>query len=59
VIQDLIRSVANIPDHIKRTIYIQETSKKMDVPLSILNSEVNKILINERIKKKTRVIETE
>ncbi len=52
VIQDLIRSVANIPDHIKRTIYIQETSKKMDVPLSILNSEVNKILINERIKKK-------
>src|SRR5882762_4338739 len=45
VIQDLIRSVANIPDHIKRTIYIQETSKKMDVPLSILNSEVNKILI--------------
>src|SRR5260221_11992858 len=52
VIQDLIRSVANIPDHIKRTIYIQETSKKMDVPLSILNSEVNKILINERTRKK-------
>jgi DNA primase len=45
LIRDIITSITAIPDPLKRTVYLQECSKKLEVPLSILSIEVKKILL--------------
>lgn len=45
LIRDIVTSITAIPDPLKRTVYLQECSKKLDVPLSILSIEVKKILL--------------
>lgn len=48
LIRDIVTSITAIPDPLKRTVYLQECSKKLDVPLSILSIEVKKILLAAR-----------
>ncbi|MEO7992523.1 MAG: hypothetical protein ABI663_23430, partial [Chryseolinea sp.] len=52
LIEEIMNTVSLIPDHIKRTVYLQECSKKLDMPLSTLVIEVNKRLIKFREEKK-------
>jgi DNA primase len=49
-IRDIITSISLIPDAIKRSVYIQETSQLLRMPEDVLVSELNKIVITERSK---------
>jgi DNA primase len=49
-IREIIASIAIIPDPIKRSLYMREAGKMLDVPENILIAELNKILIQERRK---------
>lgn len=55
-IRNIVESISKIPDPIQRTVYIQESSKLLDIDESILIAEQNKILIRkhrERPKEKS------
>jgi DNA primase len=49
-IKEIVSSIALIPDPVKRSVYIQETSSLLKMPEQVLLSELNKILIQERRK---------
>lgn len=49
-IKEIVSSIAVIPDPIKRSVYIQETSHLLKISEPVLLSELNKILIQERRK---------
>ena len=44
-IKEIINSISKIPDTLKRSIYIKESSLKLEIDESILISELNKILL--------------
>ena len=46
LIRDILTSITAIPDPLKRTVYLQECSKKLEVPVSVLSIEVKKILLS-------------
>ncbi len=48
LIRDIVTSITAIPDPLKRTVYLQECSKKLEIPLSVLSIEVKKILLAAR-----------
>lgn len=50
-IREIVATIGVIPDPIKRSVYIQETSRLLNIQESVLLSELNKILITERDKK--------
>lgn len=50
-IREIVASIAVIPDPIKRSVYIQETSNLLKIAEPVLFTELNKILISERNKK--------
>jgi DNA primase len=50
-IREIITSISLIPDPIKRSVYIQETGHLLKISESVLLSELNKIVIQERKKK--------
>lgn len=50
-IKEIIGSISVIPDPIKRSVYIQETSRLLSIAETVLLSELNKLLIQERDKK--------
>ena len=50
-IRDIVTSISLIPDPIKRSVYIQETSQLLRMTESVLVTELNKIVIGERRKK--------
>lgn len=50
-IREIVSSISVIPDAIKRSVYIQETSHLLKISESVLFTELNKILIQERDKK--------
>ena len=52
VIRDIVSSITKISDPVKRNVYIQECSKLLDIPEYVLISEQNKILIENRKKKR-------
>ncbi|MGK7394216.1 MAG: DNA primase [Candidatus Cyclobacteriaceae bacterium M3_2C_046] len=52
VIKEIIESIARIPDPVKRSVYIQESSKMLDMDESVLLSEQNKILIRQNQEKR-------
>ena len=54
-IKDIIGSISKIPDALKRTIYIKETSKILEIDESLLVSEQNKNILQGR--KKTGPVE--
>lgn len=49
-IKEIVTSIAIIPDPVKRSVYIQETSNLLKIGEAVLLTELNKILINERKK---------
>jgi DNA primase len=49
-IREIVTSIAVIPDAIKRSVYIQETSHLLKISEAVLFTELNKILIRERDK---------
>jgi DNA primase len=50
-IKEIVGSVAVIPDPVKRSVYIKETSNLLGISESVLLTELNKLLIQERKKK--------
>ncbi|HEY3403384.1 MAG TPA: DNA primase [Ohtaekwangia sp.] len=49
-IRDIVTSISLIPDPIKRSVYIQETGLLLKIQETVLLTELNKILINDRQK---------
>lgn len=49
-IREIVTSISVIPDPIKRSVYIQETSNLLRIQESVLLMELNKMLIAERRK---------
>ncbi len=49
-IKEVVTSISLIPDPVKRSVYIQETSNQLKISESVLLSELNKILIGDRRK---------
>jgi len=50
-IREIVQSISVIPDAIKRSVYLQETAKLLNMQETVLVSELNKILISDRKKK--------
>jgi DNA primase len=50
-IKEIVGSIALIPDPVKRSVYIQETSHQLKIGEPVLVTELNKLLIEERRKK--------
>ena len=50
-IREIVTSISLIPDPIKRAVYLQETSNLLKIQETILFTELNKILIQDRQKK--------
>lgn len=50
-IREIVTSISLIPDPIKRSVYLQETAQLLKIAESVLLTELNKILIQERRKK--------
>ncbi len=50
-IREIVTSIGFIPDPIKRSVYLQETSQLLKISEAVLVTELNKILISERKKK--------
>lgn len=55
-IKEVVTSIALIPDPIKRSVYIQETSHLLNITESVLLAELNKVLIGERRKNEKEAI---
>ena len=49
-IKEIVTSISLIPDPVKRSVYIQEASNLLKIGESVLLTELNKILIQERKK---------
>ncbi|MBS1488493.1 MAG: DNA primase [Bacteroidetes bacterium] len=49
-IREIVSSIAVIPDPIKRSVYIQETSNLLKIGEAVLLTELNKVLVLERRK---------
>lgn len=50
-IREIVASISVIPDPIKRSVYIQETSQLLKIAEAVLFTELNKILIQDRNKR--------
>jgi DNA primase len=50
-IKEIVTSIALIPDAVKRSVYIQETSNLLKISETVLLAELNKVLIQERRKR--------
>jgi DNA primase len=57
-IREIVGSIAVIPDPIKRSVYIQETSSLLRIQETVLLTELNKLLIGERKKQQEAKQET-
>lgn len=55
MIHDIVNTISLIPDHLKRTIFLQECARIMSIPFQLINSEVNKLLIRQRVDQKPQV----
>lgn len=51
--KEVIKSIAIIPDNVQRAIYLKEASDLLQLSESVLLSEMNKILIQEKRQKKS------
>lgn len=49
-IREIVTSISHIPDPIKRSVYIQETSTLLKMQEAVLQTELNKITLTERQK---------
>ena len=55
-IKEIVTSIALIPDPVKRSVYIQETSNLLKISESVLLTELNKIRIQEKHKNEKEVL---
>ncbi len=53
-INQLIESIAQMPDPVKRAVYMKETSEALEMDEQVLYSELNKILIRKKRGEKQR-----
>lgn len=58
-VKEILNSIALIPNTIKHSIYVQKTSELLNISESILIAELNKILINKRLRIKRENAETQ
>jgi DNA primase len=58
-IKEIVTSIAQIPDPVKRSVYIQETSTLLKIPEDVLIAELNKITILDRRKAEKDRINTQ
>lgn len=47
MISEIVRSIAIIPDHIIRSVYVRETSRILEIGEEVLIAEINKIKLTE------------
>ncbi|MFM8349088.1 MAG: DNA primase, partial [Bacteroidota bacterium] len=47
-IREIVKSIAKVPDGIKRSVYTSETARLLEVPEPVLLTELNKIIIADR-----------
>ncbi len=59
LIRDIVESISKIPDPIRRTVYIQESSRLLDMGEDVLYAELNKIIIKKHRAEKTKQIQQE
>ncbi len=50
-IKEIVNSISKIPDPLKRTVYIKECSKLLDIGESVLITELNKLILRSNRKK--------
>jgi DNA primase len=50
-IKEIVSSIAMIPDPVKRSVYLQETSHLLKIGEQVLLAELNKLLVQERRKR--------
>lgn len=50
-IKEIVGSIALIPDPVKRSVYLQETSQQLKIGEPVLLAELNKLLVAERRKR--------
>ena len=50
-IKEIIGSISLIPDPVKRSVYLQETSNQLKIAEAVLITELNKLLVQDRKKK--------
>jgi len=50
-IKEIVSSISKIPDPVKRTVYLKECSKLLDIGESVLITELNKIILTANRKK--------
>ncbi|HMI65965.1 MAG TPA: DNA primase [Cyclobacteriaceae bacterium] len=55
-IKEIVNSIALIPDPVKRSVYIQETSHLLKISEAVLLSELNKIVIQDRRKREKETL---
>ena len=51
MIFDIVRSISKIPNSIKRSVFIKETSSSLNINEESLITEMNKLLINNKVSK--------
>ena len=51
-IQDIVKSIAVIPQDITKAVYIKECSQRFEIDEKVLSSEVNRIAISEKDKER-------
>lgn len=56
-IREIISSISVIPDPIKRSVYIQETSSLLKIQETVLLTELNKLLLGDRKKQQEKLSE--
>lgn len=52
-IRSIVHSISHIPDALNRNVYIQETSRLMDVSEELLYQELNKLIV-DKVKKQNK-----
>lgn len=50
-IKEIVTSISLIPDPVKRSVYLQETSHQLKIGEAVLITELNKLLLQERKKR--------
>lgn len=58
-IKEIVTSIALIPDPLKRSVYIHETSELLKISEAVLLTELNKLLIQERRKQQQERLKDE
>ena len=59
MIFDIVKSISKIPNSIKRSVFIKETSNSLNINENSLITEMNKILINKKTFKTNQILKDE